>query len=134
MVTKSYWHCKEIMKDYRDGFIYVNCGPFVGPFNYNWNAPKGGISIHSFDDHPIDFAWFMKELSTASISYPIFGDDNPQLAESLIEMITDENLIDNIGEEQLRHFKNYSSLAPSWRKKESIACDIYFPILVALCR
>lgn len=134
MGTKSYWHCKEIMKDYRDGFIYVNCGHFVGPFNYNWNAPKGRISIHSFDDHPIDFAWFMKELSTASISYPIFGDDNPQLAESLIEMITDENLIDNIGEEQLRHFKNYSSLAPSWRKKESIACDIYFPILVALCR
>ncbi len=134
MVRKSYRHCKEIMKDYHDGFIYINCGHFVGPFNYNWNASKEKISIHSFDDHPIDFAWFMRGLSTASISYSIFDDGNPYLVESLSEMITDENLISNIGEEQMRHFKNYSSIAPSWRKKESIACDIYFPILLALCK
>lgn len=134
MVKKAYWHCKEIMKDYNDGFIYINCGHFVGPFNYNWNTSKERISIHSFDDRPIDFAWFMRGLSTASISYPIFDDDNPHLVESLTEMIADENLINNIGEEQMRHFKNYSSLAPSWRKKESIACDIYFPILLALCK
>lgn len=134
MVRKSYWHCKEIMKDYHDGFIYINCGHFVGPFNYNWNASKERISICSFDDYPIDFAWFMRGLSTASISYPIFDDGNPCLAESLADMITDENLIDNIGEEQLRHFKNYSSLEPSWRKKKSVACDIYFPLLLALCK
>ena len=134
MVRKSYRHCKEIMKDYHDGFIYINCGYFVGPFNYNWNAPKVRINIHSFDDHPIDFAWFMKDLSTASVSYPIFDDGNPFFTDSLIEMITDENLIGTIGEEQMRHFKNYSSLAPSWRKKESVACDIYFPILLALCK
>lgn len=134
MVNKSYWHCKEIMRDYHDGFIYINCGYFVGPFNYNWNAPKERISIRSFDDHPIDFAWFMKGLSTASKRYPIFGDSSPHFSEPLVEMISDEDLIDSIGEEQLRHFKNYSSLAPSWRKKESIACDIYFPMLLALCR
>lgn len=134
MVRKSYWHCKEIMKDYHDGFIYINCGHFVGPFNYNWNVPQEKISIQNFDDHPIDFAWFMKGLSTASNCYPIFDDSNPLLSESLIEMISDENLIDNIGEEQMRHFKKYSSLAPSWRKKESIICDIYFPVLLALCR
>ncbi len=134
MVRKSYWHCKEIMKDYHDGFIYFNCGHFVGPFNYNWNASKERISICSFDDYPIDFAWSMRGLSTASISYPIFDDGNPCLAESLADMITDENLIDNIGEEQLRHFKNYSSLEPSWRKKKSVACDIYFPLLLALCK
>lgn len=134
MVRRSYWHCKKIMKDYHDGFIYINCGYFVGPFNYNWNAPKERISIRSFDNHPIDFAWFMRGLSTASISYPIFDDGNPHFAESLAEMIIDENLINNIGEEQLRHFKNYSSLVPSWRKKENIACDICFPILLALCK
>lgn len=76
----------------------------------------------------------MKGLSTASDCYPIFDDNNPFFSEFLIEMISDENLIDIIGEEQLRHFKNYSSLAPSWRKGESIICDIYFPILLALCR
>lgn len=47
-------HCKEIIKNYHDGFIYMNCGHFVGPFHYNWNAPKERISIRSFDDHPIE--------------------------------------------------------------------------------
>ena len=134
MVNKSYWYCKEIMKDYQDGTIYINCGHFVGPFNYDWNASKEKISIQSFDERPIDFAWFMKKLNSASISYPIFDDANPYFVESLSEMITDENFIDKIGEEQMRHFKNYASLAPSWRKKESVACDIYFPLPLALCK
>lgn len=134
MINKSYWHCKEIMKDYQDGNIYVNCGHFVGPFNYDWNASKDKITIHSFDERPIDFAWFMKKLNSASIVYPIFEDKNPNFTDSLTEMIMDEKLLDSIGEEQMRHFKNYASLAPSWRKKESVACDIYFPILLELCK
>ena len=134
MVKRSFAHCKEIMKDYHDGIIYVNCGHFVGPFNYNWNAPKERISIRDFDTHPIDFAWFMKGLGSASISYPVFDDDNPYFVESLMAMIEDEHFIDSINDEQLRMFKNYASIAPSWRKKESIACDLYFPILLALSK
>jgi hypothetical protein len=134
MVKKSFLHCKEIMKDYQDGNIYVNCGHFVGPFNYDWNASKEKIIIHSFDERPIDFAWFMKKLNSASTIYPIFEDKNPYFIDSLTEMIMDEKLLDSIGEEQMRHFKNYASLAPSWRKKESVACDIYFPILLELCK
>ena len=134
MARRSFAHCKEIMKDYHDGFIYVNCGHFVGPFNYNWNAPKSKISIRNFDTHPIDFAWFMKGLGSASVSYPVFDDDNPHFVESLMTMIEDENFMDSISEEQLRMFKNYASIAPSWRKKESIACDLYFPILLALSK
>lgn len=134
MVKRSFAHCKEIMKDYHDGIIYVNCGHFVGPFNYNWNAPKERIRIRDFDTHPIDFAWFMKGLGSASISYPVFDDDNPYFVESLIAMIEDEHFIDSINDEQLRMFKNYASIAPSWRKKESIACDLYFPILLALSK
>ena len=132
MVKRSFAHCKEIMKDYHDGIIYVNCGYFVGPFNYNWSTPKEKISIRNFDAHPIDFAWLMKGLGSASISYPVFDDDNPYLVESLVAMIEDANFIDSINEEQLRMFKNYASIAPSWRKKESIACDLYFPILLVL--
>ena len=134
MVTRSFAHCKEIMKDYHDGIIYVNCGHFVGPFNYNWNAPKERIRIRDFDTHPIDFAWFMKGLGSASISYPVFDDDNQYFVESLIAMIEDEHFIDSINDEQLRMFKNYASIAPSWRKKESSACDLYFPILLALSK
>lgn len=134
MVRRSYAHCKEIMKNYCDGVIYVNCGHFVGPFNHNWNAPKNKISIRDFDTHPIDFAWFMRGLSSASNIYPVFDDGNPYFTESLIEMIEDENYVNSISSEQLRMFKNYASLAPSWRKKESIACDLYFPILLALSK
>ena len=134
MVKRSFAHCKEIMKDYHDGIIYVNCGHFVGPFNYNWNAPKERIRIRDFDTHPIDFAWFMKGLGSASISYPVFDDDNPYFVESLLAMIEDEHFIDSINDEQLRMFKNYASIAPSWRKKESMACDLYFPILLALSK
>ena len=134
MVKRSFAHCKAIMKDYHDGFIYVNCGHFVGPFNYNWNAPKSKISIRNFDTHPIDFAWFMKGLGSASINYPVFDDDNPYFVESLLAMIEDEHFLDSINDEQLRMFKNYASIAPSWRKKESIACDLYFPIILALSK
>ena len=134
MVKRSFAHCKEIMKDYHDGIIYVNCGHFVGPFNYHWNAPKEKISIRDFDARPIDFAWFMKGLGSASTIYPVFEDNNPYFVESLMAMIEDENFMESIGEEQLRMFKNYASIAPSWRKKEGIACDLYFPILLALSK
>ena len=134
MVKRSFAHCKEIMKDYHDGIIYVNCGHFVGPFNYNWNAPKGKISVRDFDTHPIDFAWFMKGLGSASTVYPVFEDNNPCFIESLVAMIENEHFIESISDEQLRMFKNYASIAPSWRKKESIACDLYFPILLTLSK
>lgn len=134
MVEKSYWHCKEIMKNYNDGIIYVNCGHFVGPFNYNWNNVHQEISMRDFDEHPIDFAWFMRGLSTASHSNAIFIDDNPYFAESLEKMIEPENIVETVSDEQLRLFKKYAAIEPSWRKKESIACDLYFPILLVLSR
>ena len=134
MVRHSYAHCKEIMKDYHDGVIYVNCGYFVGPFNHHWTSPKRPVSIRDFREHPIDFAWFMKGLADASTVYPVFADDNPYLAESLYFMIEDTDFIDSISAEQLRMFKNYASIAPSWRNKESIACDLYFPLVLALSK
>lgn len=134
MVEKSYWHCKEIMKNYNDGIIYVNCGYFVGPFNYNWNRVHHEISMQDFDSCPIEFAWFMRGLSTVSHSKAIFNDDNPYFAESLAKMVEPENILETISDEQLRLFKKYAAIEPSWRKKESIACDLYFPILLALSK
>lgn len=134
MVKKSYQHCKELMKDYDDGVIYVNCGYFVGPFNYNWNMIPQRIEIRGFDERPIDFAWFMKSLTSASTIYTVFNDENPFLAESLMEWIDDGSFVDKVSDEQLRLFKKYASLQVSWRKKESIASDLYFPVLLALSR
>lgn len=134
MVEKSYWHCKEIMKNYNDGIIYVNCGHFVGPFNYNWNSVHRKISMQDFDSCPIEFAWFMKGLSTVSHSKAIFNDGNPYFTESLEKMIASEDFVVSVTDEQLRLFKKYAAIEPSWRKKESIACDLYFPILLALSR
>lgn len=134
MVEKSYWHCKEIMKNYNDGIIYVNCGYFVGPFNYNWNVEHHEISMQDFDSCPIEFAWFMRGLSTVSHSKAIFNDDNPYFAESLAKMVEPENILETASDEQLRLFKKYAAIEPSWRKKESIACDLYFPIVLALSK
>ena len=132
MVRRAYAHCKEIMRDYHDGVIYINCGHFVGPFNYHWNQDYHRITVREFDDCPINFAWFMKGLGSASKTYPVFDDGNPYLAESLTAILEDENFIDSISEEQLRMFKNYASIAPSWRKKEHVLCDLYFPMLLTL--
>lgn len=134
MVEKSYWHCKNIMKNYNDGIIYVNCGHFVGPFNYNWNKVHREISMQDFESCPIEFAWFMRGLSTVSHSKAIFTDDNPYFTESLEKMIESGNFVEMVSDEQLRLFKKYAAIEPSWRKKESIACDLYFPILLALSR
>ena len=134
MVRRAYKHCKEIMREYHDGVIYINCGHFVGPFNYHWNQDYHKIRIREFDDCPINFAWFMKGLGSASVSYPVFDDRDPYLAESLYSMLSDEQLLEHISDEQLRMFKNYASAAPSWRKKEHILCDLYFPMLLALHR
>lgn len=134
MVEKAYWHCKEIMRDYNDGFIYVNCGYFVGPFNYNWNTVHHEITMQDFDTKPIDFAWFMRELANVSNKKAIFNDENPYFIESLLKMIDSDNILETVSDEQLRLFKKYAAIEPSWRKKESIACDLYFPILLALSR
>lgn len=134
MVEKSYWHCKEMMKNYNDGILYVNCGHFVGPFNYNWNSIHHRISMQDFDSHPIDFAWFMRGLSTATYSKAVFNDSNPYFVESLESMIASENFVETVSDEQLRLFKKYATIEQSWRKKESITCDLYFPILLALSR
>ena len=53
---------------------------------------------------------------------------------NVIYFVFADNFVDSISDEQLRMFKNYASIAPSWRKKESIACDLYFPILLALSK
>lgn len=134
MVKKSYKHCKKLMKDYSDGTIYVNCGYFIGPFNHNWNTKSCHIEIHDFDSAPIEFAWFMKGLSSASKVYPVFNDENPFLLESLRAWIDDEKFINRITDEQLRLFRKYASLQSSWRKKEQVICDLYFPILLSLSR
>ena len=132
MVKKSYEHCKKIMKGYNDGFIYVNCGYFVGPFNHNWSYEHKPVNIQDFDADPIEFAWFMRGLSGAAKIYSVFEEDNPFLAQSLAELIGDGDLVDKVSDEQLRLFKKYSSLQASWRKRENIAADLYFPVLLAL--
>ena len=132
MVKKSYKHCKKVMKEYNDGVIYVNCGYFVGPFNHNWSYEPRPVSMSDFDADPIEFAWFMRGLSGATKTYPVFEEDNPFFAQSLTALIEDGKFADKVSDEQLRLFKKYSSLQTSWRKKENIAADLCFPVLLAL--
>lgn len=72
IAEKSYWHCKEMMRNYNDDIIYVNVGYFVWPFNYNWNNVHHEINMQDLDECPIEFAWFMRGLSSALHSKDIF--------------------------------------------------------------
>ena len=74
ILEKSYWKCKEIMKNYIDGILYVNCGHFMGAFNNNCNNVHHEISMQDFHECPIEFARFMRGLSSASYSKDIFQD------------------------------------------------------------
>lgn len=134
MVRSSYRHCKELMRGYDGGVIYVNCGHFVGPFNHNWQISPRRVDLREFDGHPIDFAWLMKGLSSPCATYPLFDEENPLLYDTLREWLADEELLSRIGEEPLRLFKKYAALEPSWRRAESVRCDVYFPIVLALSR
>lgn len=132
LVRKSFLHCREIMRGYSDGVIYVNCGYFVGPFNYNWNVTSPE-SVRDFDENPIDFAWFLRGLSTASVKYPLF-DNGKSGACKFLESAVSDDFISAISDEQKRVFKKYASIEQAWRKEESVACDIYFPILLEMNR
>lgn len=130
MVSKSYEYCKNIMRDY-DGVIYINCGYLLGPFNHNWHS---GIvdDVHKFDAHPIDFAWWMRSLASATKTQSITSEPTFGIGQGILDWITDEDVLSELTDEHLRLFKKYASLEPAWRKKESILCDIYFPIALGI--
>ena len=48
--------------------------------------------------------------------------------------IYSDDVLSELTDEHLRLYKKYASLEPAWRKKESILCDIYFPIVLGIKR
>lgn len=132
MVRKSYEHCKKIIRDY-DGFIYINCGYMLGPFNHDW---KSGIvdDVHAFDSNPIDFAWWMRRLASATETEPITYEPILGVGQGILDWIFSDDVLSELTDEHLRLYKKYASLELAWRKKESILCDIYFPIVLEIKR
>ena len=133
MVRRSYAHCRELMRECHD-MIYVNCGHFVGPFNVNWHAVPHRVDLREFDAHPIDFAWFMKGLSTASVHYPLFEEDTAPMTETLTAWLSDDGFAQRLTDEHLRLFKKYAAIEPTWRRRESLLCDLMFPMVRELAR
>ena len=132
MVRNSYQHCKKIMRSY-DGFIYINCGYMLGPFNHNWNSSIVD-DVHVFDSNPIDFAWWMRGLSSATKTQSIAYEPISGIGQGILDWILSDDVLSELAAEHLRLYKKYASLEPAWRKKESILCDIYFPIVLGIKR
>jgi hypothetical protein len=132
MVKKSYEHCKKVIDSF-NGTIYINCGYLLGPFNHNW---KSNVveDIHEFDPYPINFAWWMRGLSGATEMYPITYEPISGIGKGIMDWIYSEDILSELTDEHLRLYKKYSSLEPSLRRKESILCDIYFPIALSIKR
>ena len=93
--------------------------------NLLWKTHQQKIEIRGFDERPIDFAWFMKSLSSASTIYPVFNDENSFLFESLMEWICDD-FVDKVSVEQLRLFKKYASLQVYGVKKSILSAICFF--------
>lgn len=130
MVRQSYEHCKKIMGDYA-GVIYINCGYMLGPFNHNWRSDIVD-NVHEFDAHPIDFAWWMKGLAGATKMQSITSKPVVSIGQGILEWITSDDTLSELSDEHLRLFKKYAALEPAWRKRESILCDIYFPVALGI--
>ena len=105
----------------------------MGPFNHNWNSSVVE-DIHEFDTCPINFAWWMRGLSGATEMHTITYGPIAGVGKGILDWIYSEDILSELTEEHLRLYKKYSSLEPAWRKKESILCDIYFPIVLGIKR
>lgn len=132
MVKSSYEHCKKLMDGF-NGVIYINCGYLLGPFNHNWSS-NVVEDIHEFDTYPINFAWWMRGLSGATKIYPITYEPIAGVGKGIMDWIYSEDILSELTDEHLRLYKKYSSLEPSWRRRGSILCDIYFPIILSAMR
>jgi hypothetical protein len=124
MFEESYVHCKNLMEDYRGGYIYINCGHLVGPFNINWHDEEIK-SVNDFINHPIDFAWWMRRLQRA--------EKGCHIDQALKDWIFSEDIISVMPEIFLKKNTHLWAIEPSWRKRESKLCDLYFPAIIALC-
>ena len=113
------------MKEYHGGYIFINCGHLVGPFNINWNAQKDLKNIDEFRDHPIDFAWWMRGLQNAQ--------KGCRVDQALKDWIFKEDIISALPEVYLKKYTYIWAIEPSWRKRESKLCDLYFPAIITLC-
>jgi len=124
MFENSYNHCKNLMKDYQGGCIYINCGHLVGPFNINWRERKEIKSIDEFKDYPIDFAWWMRSLQNAQKGCPV--------DQALKDWIFKDDIIAITPDVYLKKHTYLWAIEPSWRKIESKLCDLYFPAVLTL--
>ena len=124
MIEKSYAHCKNLMKDYR-GCVFINCGHLVGPFNINWHNDKNEVkTIYEFQNNPIDFAWWMRGLQSSQ--------KGCHVDQALKDWIFKDDIIAEMPEVYLKKHTDLWSIEPSWRKRESKLCDLYFPALITL--
>jgi hypothetical protein len=55
-----------------------------------------------------------------------------QVDKALTNWIFQDDILQDLPESYMKQFKNYVSMEPSWRRKESIYCDLYFQALFAL--
>ena len=74
----------------------------------------------------------MRSLASATETKPITYEPTSGIGQGILDWIFSDDLLSELTDEHIRLFKKFASLEPAWRKKESMLCDIYFPIVLGI--
>ena len=125
MVKTSMTHCFNIMQEHSHNITFKADTHFVGPFNFNWNLAEFNISKTEEDSYAL--VWWLRNLNKMSKIGVIQEVVNLKKSyDYLYELVKSKDLLYKQSEASLKRFKDILSVENSWRKKESIYCDVMF--------
>lgn len=131
LVKKSFAHCLNMMRGNSSAIMFKTGSHFVGPFNLNWNFCDFDISEINHDSYA--FVWWLRNLFKLSKIGMI--KQLPVLKKPydyLCQLVKNQDIVKKQNDASLKRYKDILSIEDSWRKKESIFCDIMFYAIITL--
>lgn len=131
LVKKSLAHCMKIVKGKDMNIMFKHKTYFIGPFNFKWNVADFNINDIQRDTYAL--VWWLRTLY--NISKIGIVKDIPELKQAydyLLNLVETGDILNKQTEMSLKRFKHILAIENSWRKQESIYCDVMFYALITL--
>ncbi len=130
LVKRSLVHCMQIMQGHSHDIMFKAKSHFVGPFNFKWSL--GDFDISEINQDSYALVWWLRSLYKLSKLGVV--NDVPELKKAydyLLQLVESEEIVNLQNEASLKRYKEILSVESSWRKQESIYCDImFYPIMI----
>lgn len=125
LVKASLSHCLNIMRSHSPGIMFNSGSHFVGPFNFSWGL--GNFNINELDKDSYALVWWLRSLYKLSkIGIVREVKELRKAYDYLFELVNSQDILKKQNEASLKRFKEILSVESSWRKQESILCDVMF--------